>query len=69
MSEKYYRVVWEIDLEADSHEEAAAKALAIQRDPNSIATVFRVWDARHRELPMRGVTIDLSGRNRTGAPQ
>jgi hypothetical protein len=37
-----YRVVWEIDIEADSPREAAAEALRIQRDPQSIATVFEV---------------------------
>ena len=37
-----YSVTWEIDIEADSHEEAAAKALAIHRDPDSTATIFYV---------------------------
>jgi len=35
-----YRVKWEIDIEASDFEDAARQALAIQRDPNSIATVF-----------------------------
>jgi hypothetical protein len=39
-----YRVVWEIDIEADSPLAAAKEALAIQRDPQSIATVFLVND-------------------------
>jgi hypothetical protein len=37
-----YRVVWEIDVEADSAREAAEKALEIQRRPDSIAIVFTV---------------------------
>ena len=37
-----YRVIWEIDIEADSPTKAAQKALEIQRDPQSIATVFTV---------------------------
>lgn len=37
-----YRVIWEIDIEADSPEEAAEKALIIQRDPESTATNFTV---------------------------
>ena len=37
-----YTVTWEIQIEADSHLEAAEKALEIQRDPDSIATVFEV---------------------------
>ena len=37
-----YYVEWRIDIEADSLHEAAKKALAIQRDPNSIATLFAI---------------------------
>jgi len=39
-----YRVVWEIDLDAESVEDAARQALEIQRDPASIATCFIVTD-------------------------
>jgi hypothetical protein len=37
-----YLVTWEIDIDADTPEEAARKALAIQRNPDSIATIFDV---------------------------
>ena len=37
-----YTVVWRMPIEANSPEEAAAKALQIHRDPDSIATVFEV---------------------------
>ena len=37
-----YYIEWRIELEADSPEEAARAALKIQRDPESIATVFHV---------------------------
>lgn len=37
-----YTVIWEIDIEAESPEQAAEKALEIQRDPSSTATVFDV---------------------------
>ena len=37
-----FRVMWEIDIDADTPEEAARKALAIQRDPTSSAVVFNV---------------------------
>lgn len=37
-----YRVTWEIDIEANSREEAAIEALQIHRDENSIATMFLV---------------------------
>ena len=40
---KEYRVVWDIELYACSPREAAQKALQIQRDPESIATVFDVY--------------------------
>lgn len=39
-----YVVSWHIDVEADSPEEAAREALRIQRDADSIATVFEVVD-------------------------
>ena len=39
-----YLVSWEIELAADSPREAAAKALAIQRDETSLAQVFIVND-------------------------
>lgn len=41
-SQMMYRVVWKIDIDADSHREAAEKALRIHRNPDSIATVFDV---------------------------
>ena len=39
---KTYRVSWESDIDADSPRGAAEKARAIQRDPESLATVFDV---------------------------
>lgn len=50
--ERSYRVVWTIDIEAGSHGEAASKALNIQRNPESLATVFDV------SLPMGGPVVD-----------
>lgn len=52
-----YRVNWVIDLEADTPEEAALAALAIQRNPESIATVFDVTDDCGAGTPVR---IDLN---------
>lgn len=37
-----FLVIWSIDIEADSHREAAQKALEIQRDPDSTAVHFTV---------------------------
>lgn len=39
-----YLVRWEIDIDANTPEEAAAKAAEIQADPESIATHFEVVD-------------------------
>ena len=49
-----YRVMWMIDIEAETHVEAAMKAQTIQRDPESIATVFTVVDRDNN-----GASIDL----------
>jgi len=37
-----FLVAWEIDIDADSPESAARRALEIQRDPESTAVVFDV---------------------------
>jgi hypothetical protein len=39
-----YLVTWTIDIYADSFEDAALQCLGIQRDSDSVATVFRVTD-------------------------
>lgn len=39
-----YRVTWTIEVEADYARAAARRALEIQRNPESIATVFEVED-------------------------
>ena len=50
------RVLWAIDVTADSAQEAAKQALAIQRNPESIATVF---DVQGRDG--KTVRVDLAG--------
>ena len=41
-----HRVIWEIDIEADTARDAArVKALEMQRNPKSIATVFKVAES------------------------
>lgn len=44
---KTYRVTWEIDIHADSPQEAARQAREIQLDPDNTADQFSVyeWDA------------------------
>lgn len=41
-----YRVTWEIELDAETPEDAAREALEIQRNPDSTATVFKVYDEK-----------------------
>ena len=41
-SHRTYGVAWFIDIDATNPREAAEKALAIQRDPESSATIFMV---------------------------
>ena len=38
-----YRITWEIDIDADTPQEAAKQARNVQLDPESSATVFDVW--------------------------
>lgn len=52
---KEYRVVWEIDVTARNHKDAATQALEIQRDAGSIATVFDVYSQKAK----RPVRVDL----------
>lgn len=60
----HYRVLWEIDIEADSPQEAAAQALIIQRDndPANSANVFEVRElvSPASALFKPAVTVDLS---------
>jgi len=41
---KEFYIVWTINVSAESPKEAAKEALRIQRDVNSIATVFDVFN-------------------------
>lgn len=40
-----YEVIWRIDIDADSPEDAARRAREVQLDPNSLATCFEVIDS------------------------
>ena len=44
MKAKMYRVGWIIDVYAKTQRQAAIEALRIQRDPESTAVVFDVWE-------------------------
>jgi hypothetical protein len=39
-----FRVIWEIDIDAEGPKEAAREARAIQLEPGMSATVFDVWE-------------------------
>ena len=60
-----YLVRWDIDIEATSPRDAAKKALEVQRDPKSIATVFFVRkhasDSRKPDLRFRQVDLGKGG--------
>jgi len=49
------RVTWTIDVDARTAREAARTALRIQRDPESIATVYEVYNKGSKRI------VDLSG--------
>ena len=64
-----YHVRWDIDVEAGSPKQAAKKALKIQRDPESIATVFEVYlrpkkyTKKQLRHGLKATTVDLLGWN------
>ncbi len=60
-----FLVKWDINLEADTAEDAARQALEIQRDPESIATVFNVKDTKTGRV----VVIDTQPDNTPTEPQ
>lgn len=51
-----YRVLWSIEVDTDSPYHAAVEALRVQRDPESIATVFVVDDLEGDKKYMLDVT-------------
>lgn len=54
-----YTVTWDIDIEADTPEDAARQAREIQLRADSIATVFQVYDNdAHRTIAIDLTEID-----------
>lgn len=51
-----YKIMWEVDIDAETPREAALQALVMQRDPTSTATVFDVY---HGTSGMFMESIDL----------
>ncbi len=53
-----FRVIWEIDVDAESPQQAIERARAVQLDPGMPATVFDVWDYAKQKMQR----IDLAAR-------
>jgi hypothetical protein len=51
-----FRVIWEVDIDADSPKQAIEKARAMQLEQDMPATVFDVWDYAKQRMQR----IDLS---------
>jgi hypothetical protein len=45
-----YRVIWEIDIHADSPKQAVEAAREVQLRPDMPATVFEVWDGAKQKM-------------------
>jgi hypothetical protein len=45
-----FRVIWEVDIDADSPNQAIEKARVMQLDPDMPATVFDVWDYAKQKM-------------------
>jgi hypothetical protein len=59
---KSYTVVWSMDIIAATPQDAAGRALLIQRDPESIATCFEVTEQGvdlGRDVPTVGETVQV----------
>lgn len=50
-----FRVIWEIEIEADSPKHAAEQARALQMNPGMPATIFEVWE--HAKQRMHRVDL------------
>lgn len=56
---KEYRVIWMIDILAETPDDAALKAYMIQQDADSIATVFNVREKDNPGAIMHKVDVDV----------
>jgi hypothetical protein len=58
---KRYLVRWEIEVEAEEAAQAADEALDMQRDLESTATVFEIFERDGDELGARTIVDALTG--------
>lgn len=45
-----FRVIWEIEIDADSPKQAAEQARALQMNPAMPATIFEIWDHARQKM-------------------
>jgi hypothetical protein len=53
-----FRVIWEIDIEADNPKAAAQEARALQLRMNTSATIFDIWEPVARTMHRIDVAAD-----------
>ena len=56
---KEYLITWQIEIEADTPEEAVKEALKIQRDPKSTAVIFEAQEQLESGEWGDSITVDL----------
>jgi hypothetical protein len=60
-----YRVIWRIDIQAESAVAAAERARDVQRDPESIASLFEVIECpspgRQTDYSTPRIAVDVCG--------
>lgn len=56
-----YRVIWEIDIEADTALEAVVRARSYQADPDTSAVVFDTYDENGNHMHIDLMGIDFEG--------
>src|ERR1700722_12953835 len=61
-----FRVIWEIEIDADSPEQAVQEARVVQLKPDMPATVFGVWDYGEQRMHRVDLAPPTGGLDREG---
>jgi hypothetical protein len=61
-----FRVIWEIEIDADSPEQAVQEARAVQLKPGMPATVFGVWSYGEQRMHLVDLAPPTGGLDRAG---